>query len=98
MSHDWSIAQIADDANLSPAAIYTNPSWNFRSILGGLYSGGFPLLTHSLTVTPVTVSVAGGGSSYVRFRIAANVVANVVPQSSGSAVPSTVDITLIRTQ
>ncbi len=98
MSHDWSIAQIADDAGLAPASNYTNPSWNYRSILGGLYSGGFPLLTRSLASTPVSVSVAGGGSSYVRFRIAANVVANVVAKSSGSAVPSTVDLTLIRTQ
>ncbi|MDQ2929407.1 MAG: hypothetical protein M3Y05_01115, partial [Gemmatimonadota bacterium] len=95
---DWSIAQIADDAGLAPASNYTNPSWNYRSILGGLYSGGFPLLTRSLASTPVSVSVAGGGSSYVRFRIAANVVANVVAKSSGSAVPSTVDLTLIRTQ
>ena len=39
-AHDWSIAQLTDDAGLSVAAKYTNPSWNFRSMLPPLSAAG----------------------------------------------------------
>jgi uncharacterized protein YjdB len=98
MAHDWSIAQLTDDAGLSAAASFTNPSWNFRNVMPALNSGAFPLLTHPLLSSPVSVSLNGGGAAYVRFRVAANVVANVLPKSSGVAVPANVDLTLVRTQ
>jgi len=98
MAHDWSIAQVADDASLGVAAIYTNPSWNFRSLMPPVNGGTFPLLTHSLASTAVDVSLSGGGSAYVRFRVAASTVAHVTATSSSQAVPSSVDVTLVRTQ
>ena len=97
-THDWSIAQIADDAGLSVAANFTNPSWNFRSMLPPLNGGSFPLFTHPLSSSPLTVTLNGGGSSYIRFRVLANTTAVVSSTSSSSAVPSTVDLTLVRTQ
>jgi hypothetical protein len=96
-AHDWSIAQVADDAGFVLAASYTNPSWNFRSLLPPLNSGTFPLLTHSL-VSPVDVSLSGGGSAYVRFRIEAYDVATLTATSSGVALPGSVDMTLVRTK
>lgn len=98
MSHDWSIAQLADDRGLAVSAIYTNPSWDFRSLMTPLNGGTFPLLTHSLTSTAVDVSLAGGGSAYVRFHVAANTIAKVAATSSSVAVPANIDITLVRTQ
>jgi uncharacterized protein YjdB len=98
LTHDWSIAQLTDDAGLGVAAIYTNPSWNFRTLMPPLSGGSYPLLTHSLTSTPVDVSLDGGGSAYVRFHIAANTVAKLAATSSSVAVPTNVDITLVRTQ
>lgn len=98
MTRDWSIAQVADDAGLTLAAKYTNPSWNYRSIMPALNGGSFPLLTHSLTTTPVDVSLAGGGSAYVRFRVPASTTAVVAATSSGAAVPASIDLTLVRTQ
>ena len=97
-SHDWSVAQIADDAGLGVAAAYTNPSWNYRSIVAAINGGSFPLLTRSLTSTAVDVSLNGGGSSYVRFRVAGSTVANLNVTSSGVALPANVDLTLVRTQ
>jgi len=98
MAHDWSIAQLADDRGLGVASIYTNPSWDFKSLMPPLSGGTFPLLTHSLTSTAVDVSLAGGGSAYVRFHVAANTVAKIAATSSSVAVPSNIDITLVRTQ
>jgi hypothetical protein len=98
MAHDWSIAQLTDDAGLGVLANYTNPSWNFRSMLPPLSGGSFPLLTHALLSTPLTITLNGGGSSYVRFRVAANATAIVAATSSSSALPSSVDLTLVRTQ
>ncbi|MEP7087093.1 MAG: hypothetical protein ABI884_07140, partial [Gemmatimonadota bacterium] len=97
LAHDWSIAQVADDAGLVVAAGYTNPSWNFRSLLPPLNGGAFPLLTHSL-VSPVDVSLSGGGSAYLRFRLAANTISTLTASSSSAAVPASVDMTLVRTK
>jgi hypothetical protein len=99
MAHDWSIAQIADDGGLTLNANYTNPSWNFRNVLTQLSgTSTFPLLTHSLVSTPVNVSINGGGAAYMRFRVAASTVANLTASSSTQPVPSSVDLTLVRTQ
>lgn len=98
MTHDWSIAQVTDDGGYTIGANYTSPSWNFRTLLPPLNSGTFPLLTHSLVSTPVDVSLAGGGSAYLRFRVAANTVAKLSATSSSAAVPASIDMTIVRTQ
>ena len=98
LSRDWAVAQFLDDAGLNAAANYTNPSWNFRSILPAINNAVFPLLTHSLISTPVSVSLNGGGAAYVRFRVESSIFANVGSTSSGQPVPSSVDFILVRTQ
>lgn len=98
MAHDWSIAQLTDDAGLGVAANYTNPSWNFRTMMPPLSGGSFPLLTHSLTTTPVDVTLNGGGAAYVRFRVTSSTTAIVSATSSGAAVPANIDLTIVRTQ
>jgi uncharacterized protein YjdB len=100
MVHDWSIAQFTDDAGLSVPAIYTNPSWNFRSIYRADDDFGvWPLATRSLpSGTTADMLLVGGGAGYIRFRVNANIVASVTSTSSGSAVPSIVGYTLVRTQ
>ena len=98
MTRDWSVAQVADDAGLGVATNYTNPSWNFRSMIKGLNSGTFPLLTHSLLSAPVALSLSGGGAAYVRFGVAANVAASIVATSSGQPAPASVDFYVVRMQ
>ncbi|HEY7860727.1 MAG TPA: Ig-like domain-containing protein [Gemmatimonadaceae bacterium] len=98
MAHDWSIAQLTDDAGLTVNANYTNPSWNFRTMMPPLSGGSFPLLTHSLTATPVDVTLNGGSAAYVRFRVPSSTTAIVIATSSGAAVPANVDLTIVRTQ
>jgi hypothetical protein len=97
-ARDWSVAQVADDAGLGVATNYTNPSWNFRSMIASVNSGSFPLLTHPLLSAPVALSLSGGGAAYVRFRVAANVAASIAATSSGQPAPASVDFYLVRTQ
>ena len=96
----WAIAQFADDAGFGVATAFTYPSWNFRSIVPGYFNPPrFPLATLSLVGgVPQSLTLAGGGAAYVRFRVGASVFATVSGTSSGQSVPSGVDFILVRTQ
>ncbi len=97
-SRDWAVAQFVDDAGLNFSPNYASPSWNFRSIMPSINGGRFPLLTRPLLGAPVDITLSGGGTAYVRFRVAASVPATIAAASSGQAVPSAVDFVLMRTQ
>jgi len=99
MARDWAVAQFMDDTGLGAASNYTNPSWNYRSMLPAINinRGVWPLLTRSLAVSPVSLTLSGGGAAYLRFRVDAAVFATVAATSSGQAVPSSVDFILVRT-
>jgi uncharacterized protein YjdB len=97
MARDWAVAQFMDDAGLGATSNYTNPSWNFRTLLPAINNGVWPLLTRSLAVSPVSLTLSGGGAAYLRFRVDAAVFATVAATSSGQAVPSSVDFILVRT-
>ena len=100
MTRDWAIAQFTDDAGFGLSPNFSNPSWNFRSIMPAITSGGaFPLHTRALLSSPLDIPVLnGGGAAYVRFSVAANAPAIIGATSSGQAVPSVVEFFLLRTQ
>lgn len=98
MSRDWAVAQFTDDAGLNVAANFTNPSWNFRSVLPAINQGRFPLLTRPLLSAPVDITLNGGGAAYIRFQVGANLPAAITATSSGQAVQAAVDFILVRTQ
>jgi len=85
---DWSVAVIADDLP-GVADQWQQPSWNFRSVFTYIPSiHSYPLAT--VTVgdnSPLSVSLKGGTSAYVRFSIAAGQVGSVKwsTQSNGIA-------------
>lgn len=99
ITRDWAVAQFADDAQIGAAAIYSSPSWNYRSVLAPLQQTKlFPLRTQQLLSAPLTVSLSSGGAGYMRFRVAASGLATVLGTSAGGAVPAGVEFTLVRTQ
>ncbi len=98
MTRDWAVAQFADDAGFGVAANFMNPSWNFRSILPAINSNVYPLFTRSLTSAPVDITLIGGGTAYVRFRVDASVPATIAATSSEQPVPAAVEFILMRTQ
>ena len=98
-TRDWVVAQFTDDVGLPVAVNYTNPSWNYRTVLPPLQQNGlFPLRTQQLLSAPVSVSLVSGGASYTRFRVAASGLATVFGSSAGGAVPAGVEFMLVRTQ
>lgn len=98
-SRDWAVAQFMDDAGLNAPVNNTHPSWNFRNILPAINPGNkFPLLTRPLVGTPLSITLAGGGASYTRFRVGANAPATIAATSFGQPVPPAVDFILVRTQ
>ena len=102
---DFSAAMYADDAGLGAAAVYTQPSWNFRSIYAALdYDPGVPCsCAYELAVrnpangvTDSFTLASGGASAYVRMGIPAGAFAGVTVLSGGSTPPATVRVVVIR--
>jgi hypothetical protein len=96
---DFLVAVYMDDAGIAgTSAGYTAPSWNYRSVYGGL--GGFPLATN-----PLSDGVAlgfglthGGGTRYLRFGVAPGQVANVELTEGGAPPSSPITTALVRTR
>ena len=66
-----------------------------RSIFGALQSNGaYPIATTTLGSTPAALTVTGGSAAYLRFSVAAGSAATI----QWSTVPSTVQVTLVRTR
>jgi hypothetical protein len=99
---DWAVAVLADDLAANAAPEFTIPAWNFRSILpalsiGGQPLGSYPLATRAMTAGSVrTVSLAGGGSTYLRFSVGATRRALVTVSRNGGAPPGSVQLAVVR--
>lgn len=95
---DWSISVFLDDnaANVDPR--FQQPSWNLRSAFtNGGTSLAFPLLTHLLADnTTSSTLMAGNGVSFFRFSVANNQDALLTATSGGQALPSTVQLSVVR--
>ncbi len=95
---DFVTANYTDDAVAGVGTEHTHPTYQYRSIFGGL--GGFPLLARPLTSgTPLTLSYSmDGGTSYLRFGVGASSAASFSVTSGGAAPPATSTFVLVRTK
>lgn len=99
---DWAVANIADDFAAGITAEYTVPAWNFRSILPALTLSGQPIGTYPLATRTFTsnvvrrVTLAGGGSSYLRFTVPNAQRALVSVSFNGQAPPANVQLAIVR--
>lgn len=91
---DWAAAMYLDDSGTSPAAIYTQPSWNFRAIFAALDYNPGPACScaYELAVRNPANGVAqaftvsqGAGSGYVRMGVAASAFAGVTTTAPSSS-------------
>jgi hypothetical protein len=91
---DWETSVLLDDLSGVDAA-YQQPSWNFRSMFAALTNSTvFPVQTVPLVAGTKSVTLVGGATSYVRFSVSSGSTASV----QWSALPSTVQLTLVRTK
>jgi hypothetical protein len=91
------IADFFDDSGISIAAQYSFPSWNFRDLLPHIGSPFPPTPKQFLPGAAQTYNLVGGGSGYLRFRVNAGGLAGISTSSGGGALPSTVELILVRT-
>jgi hypothetical protein len=99
---DWAVAVFADDLATNLPEQYRIPAWNFRSILpsltiGGQALGAYPLATRTLpTNVERRITLAGGGSSYLRFTVPNTRRALVSVSFNGQAPPQNVQLAIVR--
>ena len=94
------VALFTDNAGFTVTGPYTFPSWNFRSAMLGVPSSfSYSLLTRPLLPgANQTLTLRGGASSYLRFRITAGAAALIAPPQGSAALATAVDLILVRTQ
>ena len=95
---DFTAAMYADDAVAGIGSSLQQPSWDFRSVYGGL--GGFPLGTRALSNgVQLTLSYSrGGGTAYGRFGIPSGGFAGVTALSGGVAPTSPYALIVVRSK
>ncbi|MEO8561431.1 MAG: hypothetical protein ABI601_05105 [bacterium] len=83
-------AAIYADNTTGATSAYSNASWDFRSVYGGLNYGpgaGYPLVPVNPTsgVASSPTLALGGGASYLRMGVAASIFAPVAITKAGVA-------------
>ncbi|HEU4882052.1 MAG TPA: Ig-like domain-containing protein [Longimicrobium sp.] len=95
---DFAVSVYTDDAVSGIPAVFTQPSWNHRSIWQNV-SGGFPLRVRPLTTgVPLTVTLTAGGASYLRAGVAAGGHGSIQLAVGNTTLPETVTVTVVRTK
>ena len=82
---DWSVSQYTDDVVTNLSAAYTQPSWNWHSVLQALGPNGvaYPLPVQPLPTTGTSGVLIPGSSAYYRFAVPANGVASLTVTGNG---------------
>src|SRR5690606_34496021 len=99
-ARDWAVSVYLDDALPNVPDRYTQPSWNFRSIITTLYGANeFPLQVRSLEpVLTERLSLKGGGEGFVRVPLEPAGRAVVNTTSDGAVPPDGLHLTVVRTR
>ncbi|MBW3631125.1 MAG: Ig-like domain-containing protein, partial [Gemmatimonadetes bacterium] len=95
---DWSVSVFTDDDLVNTAAIYQQPSWNFRSIYTVLSPSGYPLKVRTFTNGSTALKLAPGGSTYLRVTPPGTGIASVRFRSGGAAPPREFSMFVVRTR
>jgi hypothetical protein len=98
---NFAVANFTDDTTVPVAAPYTFLTWNYRDWLPHFTSnnGRYPLNTRSLVSgSPLTIQLAAGGSSVVRFRVSGGATGAIGITLGGAAPSSAIELMLVRTQ
>lgn len=97
---EWATSVFTDDYVPGVSAVFTQPSWNWRAVMPVESTSGFDLLTHPLSsAVPVPVNITARGVSYFQFAVPVGQSSLIsVTGAGGTAPPSTIQLTLVRTK
>jgi len=96
----WGVSVFTDDlpglAGIDP--LFTQPSWNFRSLLPRVVErGDFPLLVRTLAgEQQLPVTIRAGSSAYVRVRGGGSETSRILTTSGGETPPAQLRATVVR--
>ena len=95
---DFTVSVYTDDAVPGIPAIFTQPSWNHRSLYQAI-GGSFPLKVRPLASgTSASLALTAGGAAYLRAAVAADRRGSVVLRAGGLPLPAEVHVTVVRTK
>ncbi|HEX2079826.1 MAG TPA: Ig-like domain-containing protein [Longimicrobium sp.] len=95
---DFAVSAYTDDAVAGVPAVFTQPSWNHRSLAQAI-SNGYPLRVRPLsTGTGVDVTLIAGGVTHLRAAVASGRRGSVLLSAGGAPLPETVWVTVVRTR
>ena len=97
----FAVANFADGSGIGVSTTYQHLSWNFREWLPHFTanSNRYPLLVRPLTNgAQYNLTLAGGGSSYLRFRVNAGATGAIALTIGGTAPTAATELLLLRTQ
>ncbi|HEX8362442.1 MAG TPA: hypothetical protein VF613_20145 [Longimicrobium sp.] len=103
-AQDWTLSVYTDDAVPGVEPRFTQPSWNFRSIMpevAELYDEPrrFPLLVHPLvSAGSQGYNIRGGGATYFRFGIGASSRVALRLTQDSDVPPASLRFSLVRTR
>lgn len=92
-ARDWAVANYTDDA-VPVSAVFTHPSWNFRSVYQNQAFGGFHLQVTTLANGTTSNSIQSGSAAYYKFGVAAAQTADVRVAPSGTVAGACTPVSL----
>ena len=98
-AHDAQVAQWLDmpkDPARTSDARFLHPSWEFRSLVGGLFGGRYPLRWHSMQPgTTLSLALVPAGAAYLSGAVYPGQSAEIRFTSGGAAPPSRLRVTVV---
>jgi hypothetical protein len=100
LMQSWTVSVYTDDAVPGVDRRFTQPSWNFRSIMPRLTeTETFPLETIRLaTAQERTLTLLGGGAAFLRFGVAGSGRALISTTSNGNVPGNRLRTSIVRTR
>jgi hypothetical protein len=94
----FAVATYTDDAVGGAAAVFSHPSWNYRSLYARV-SNGFPLeVMHLSSTAPTNVTLVAGGTAYLRAGVNANQRASVRVTAANTVPTAALQVMIVRTR
>ncbi len=100
LMQSWTVSVYTDDAVAGVPVQFTQPSWNFRSVMTIFSEDGesYPLEVIEIeSETETRLTLLGGGAAFVRFGVGANGRAILNTTSETQVPPDALRISIVRT-